>query len=101
MGCRNADHGGRRAAPQTPAHRAREVVTFIREQGDVAAPANPAPWPESDADDRWIVAAAVDGAADVLVTGDKDLLQVSGEVKFQIVTPRGFWESIRIRPPSP
>lgn len=86
---------------RTPAHRAREVVTFIREQGDVAAPANPAPWPENDADDRWIVAAAVDGAADVLVTGDKDLLQVSGEVKFQIVTPRGFWESIRIRPPSP
>ncbi len=86
---------------RTPAHRAREVVTFIREQGDVAAPANPAPWPESDPDDRWIVAAALDGAADVLVTGDKDLLQVSGEVKFQIVTPRGFWESIRIRPPSP
>ena len=86
---------------RTPARRAREVVTFIREQGEVAAPVNPAPWPENEPDDRWIVAAAIDGAADVLVTGDKDLLQVSGEVKFRVVTPRGFWESIRIRSPSP
>ena len=77
----------------------REVVTFIREQGDVAAPVDPAPWPENDPDDRWIVAAAIDGAADVLVTGDKDLLPVNREVRFQIVTPRGFWESLRTRSP--
>ena len=51
---------------RTPARRAREAVTFIREHGEVAAPANPAPWPENDPDDRWIVAAALDGAADVI-----------------------------------
>ena len=83
---------------RTPAHRAREVVTFIREQGDVTAPASPAQWPETDPDDRWIVAAALEGAADVLVTGGKDLLEVSGEVNFRIVTPRGFWESLRTHP---
>ena len=82
---------------RTPARRAREAVTFIREHGEVAAPANPAPWPENDPDDRWIVAAALDGAADVLVTGDKDLLEVSGRANFRILTPRGFWESLRTR----
>lgn len=78
-----------------------EFVAFNREQGEVSAPVNPASWPENDPDDRWIVVSAIDGAVNLLVTGDKDLLQVSGEVKFQIVTPRVFWGSIRIRLPSP
>jgi len=82
---------------RTPPHRAREVVGFIREQGAVVAPAGPAPWPENDPADRWIVAAAIDGAADVLVTGDKDILETGSEAEFRIVTPRGFWESLRIR----
>ncbi len=82
---------------RAPARRAREIVAFIREHGEVVAPACPAPWPENDPDDRWIVAAALDGAADMLVTGDKELLRVNGEVTFQVVTPRGFWESVRIR----
>ena len=82
---------------QTPARRAREVVTFVREHGEVLAPANPAPWPRSDPDDRWIVAAALDGAADVLVTGDKDLLEASSRADFRIVAPWGFWESLRTR----
>ena len=54
-------------------------------------------WPENDPDDRWIAAAALDGAAHVLVTGDKDLLEASDRADFRIVTPRGFWESLRIR----
>ena len=82
---------------RTPARQGREAVTFIREHGEVAAPVRPAPWPVNDPDDRWIVAAALDGAADVLVTGDKELLRAGSEATFQVVTPRGFWESIRRR----
>ena len=82
---------------RTPARRAREVVTFVCEHGEVLAPANPAPWPRSDPDDRWIVAAALEGAADVPVTGDKNLLEASGETEFRVLTPRGFWESLRTR----
>ena len=78
-----------------PARRMRQVATFIREHADVIVPAEPAPWPENDPDDRWIVAAAMVGMADVLVTGDKEILAVSGAVGFPIVTPRGFWESLR------
>ena len=78
-----------------PARRVRQVDVFIREHADVIAPAEPAPWPENDPDDRWIMAAAVVGMADVLVTGDKEILAASGAVSFPIVTPRGFWESLR------
>ena len=35
------------------------------------APVEAVPWHETDPDDRWMVAAALDGAADVLVTGDR------------------------------
>ena len=68
---------------------------FIREHADVIVPAEPAPWPENDPDDRWIMAAAAVGDADVLATGDKEILAASGAVSFPIVTPRGFWESLR------
>ena len=80
---------------QLPNSRVREVIKFVREQGEVVAVADPAPWPENDPDDRWVVAAALDGSAEVLVTGDRDLLAVSGAPSFRIVTPRGFWESLR------
>ena len=71
------------------------VRAFIREHGEVIVPALPAPWPENDPDDRWLVAAALVGSADLLVTGDKDLIAVGGATGFPIVTPRGFWESLR------
>ena len=80
-----------------PAPRVQEVVMFVREHGEVVTVADPAPWPENDPDDRWVVAAAAEGSADVLVSGDKDLLAVRGAVSFQILTPRGFWESLRSR----
>lgn len=82
---------------QMPAPRVREVVMFVREQGEVVNAVDPAPWPENDPDDRWVVAAALDGSADMLISRDRDLLAVSGEVGFRIVTPRGFWESLRSR----
>lgn len=71
------------------------VITFIRDQAEVVEPAEPAPWPEKDPDDQWIVSAAMAGHAEVLVTGDQDLLEVSGEIPLSIATPREFWEGLR------
>ena len=86
-----------------PAHRVREIVTLLREQGTVVAPLTPAPWPAADPDDRWVIAAALEGSADVLVTGDNDILREGDAARLRVVTPRGFWESLREhsdRPPS-
>jgi hypothetical protein len=38
------------------------------------------------------VATAEAGGADILVTGDEDLLSVAGESVIRIASPRAFWE---------
>jgi len=49
-----------------------------------------------DPDDAWVLAAALEASADVLVTGDPDLLDVDSAVRdLDVVSPRGFWELIR------
>ena len=78
-----------------PATRAQSVQKFLREQGVVITPDQPAKLPENDPDDRWIVAAALEGGADYLVTGDADLLDIAGELPVRVVTPREFWEQLR------
>ncbi|MBK9216434.1 MAG: putative toxin-antitoxin system toxin component, PIN family [Chloracidobacterium sp.] len=44
-----------------------------------------------DAADRRILATAVDGHADVLVTGDTGLLTIAPEAPLPILSPREFW----------
>lgn len=48
-----------------------------------------------DASDGWVLATAVAGAADVLVTGDEDLLVVADGAPLEILSPRAFWELLR------
>lgn len=80
-----------------PAPQVAEVVAFVQEHSDTVAPAEPAQWPAADPDDRWIVAAALAGEADVVVTGDRDLLGTGAPGSLRIETPRGFWEMLRSR----
>lgn len=47
-----------------------------------------------DPHDRWILATAVAGNAEVLVTGDDDLLSVAGDSPIKIVSPRAFWQRL-------
>lgn len=48
-----------------------------------------------DPDDAVILAQAVGASAEVLGTGDKDLLVIAGESPISILSPRGFWELAR------
>ena len=72
-----------------------EIVALLRSQEVVPKPAEPSPLPIRDQDDKWIVASAIAGQADVLVTGDQDLLSVAEQSPIPIVSPRGFWEQLR------
>ena len=78
-----------------PAARVREIVGFVRDQAEVVAPDEPASWPDTDPADRWIAAAALVGAADVLVTGDRDLLDARPVAGLRVVTPRALWTLLR------
>lgn len=62
-------------------------------------PAAPTDIPVRDPSDRWIVATALAGEAEILVTGDDDLLAVAGDAPIRIVAPRAFWELLR-QPPA-
>lgn len=58
-------------------------------------PAARATLPKRDPADQWVVASAIQGRADVLVTGDRDLLDIARVAPIRIVDPRGFWDLLR------
>lgn len=61
----------------------------------IAKPEAPSELELRDASDRWVLATAIAGDADVLVTGDDDLLAAAFDAPIDILTPRGFWELLR------
>lgn len=75
-----------------------EVEGLLRQQGLPVTAAPPLAIRIRDADDLVILSEAVAGGADVLVTGDRDLLDIAAKAPLPIVTPRGFWELLRSNP---
>jgi predicted nucleic acid-binding protein len=49
----------------------------------------------SDSDDEWIVAEAMAGDADMLVTGDRVLQELGKRAPLPIVPPRELWNVLR------
>ena len=68
-----------------------DILALLQAQEVVPKPRKPSDVPVRDPDDRWILASATAGRADVLVTGDQDLLAVAEEATLPILDPRGFW----------
>jgi putative PIN family toxin of toxin-antitoxin system len=73
----------------------REINEFLREYEVAPKPSARAAVPQRDPDDQWVVASAVESRADVLVTGDRDLLDIAADAPIKIVDPRGFWDLVR------
>ena len=75
-----------------------ETITFLRQYHVEPKPRELLPIQVADPDDAWVLASAVKAEADVLITGDPDLLSIATEVEeVRIVNPRGFWEMHRAR----
>lgn len=52
--------------------------------------------PVRDPDDAWVLASALHVGAEVLVTGDRDLLDIAAEVdELNITTPRVLWDLLQ------
>jgi len=51
--------------------------------------------PIKDQDDLPILSCAIEGAAEVFVTGDKELLALEHIGTLQILSPRAFWEHLK------
>lgn len=83
-----------RLAPKTVA----ELDAFLRRQGAVVRGGRLLRLKVRDPSDRRILAEAVAGRADVLVTGDRDLLVLAGRAPVPILSPREFWDRVGSRP---
>lgn len=75
-----------------------ETEDFIRREATIVS-AKPDPTlPEvRDPGDLKVLAEAIAGGADVLVSGDRDLLDVASELPLEVLSPRGFWEKLHRR----
>jgi len=70
---------------------AQAAVRLLLTRMEVVAPP-PLPTPACrDADDDNVLAAAIAGACDCIVTGDKDLLDLRAFQAIQIASPGQFW----------
>jgi predicted nucleic acid-binding protein len=65
------------------------------DQTVVKTPAEHLSFSISDPDDEWIVAEALAGEADALVTGDAALQKLGKRAPLPIVSPRGLWDMLR------
>lgn len=71
------------------------IESFLREFEVVPKPAERAKVAIRDEDDKWVLASALAARADVLVTGDRDLLDLGKRAPLRVLDPRGFWNLLR------
>ena len=83
---------------RVPEPAVREIATFLRVSASLSdMPPRPAPVVIRDPDDAVILGEALAMGADVLVTGDKDLLEAGEVPDIKILDPRAFWQLVRGR----
>lgn len=70
---------------------AEAAVKLIRTRFAIVEPAKLGGRVSRDPDDDVIIATAVAGRCQLIVSGDKDLLVLKAHADVRIVSPRGFW----------
>jgi len=50
-----------------------------------------------DKDDLTILSSALNGETDVFITGDKELLELSRINDMDIISPKMFWERLKVQ----
>lgn len=72
------------------------VLQFLRSHHVEPLPDKPSEVKVRDEDDRWVLESAIRAKADILVTGDKDLLDISKKIpQLKIITPRESWKILQ------
>jgi uncharacterized protein len=75
-----------------------EVEAFLRREAAVVSTGSDPGVKIRDEDDVVILGQAIEALAEVLVTGDRDLLDVTDAIPIVVLSPRGFWD--RLHDPS-
>lgn len=81
-----------RAKFRLPPDVVEEVIASLREHPVEPKPEDTQGIEIRDPDDAWVLASALAAGAEVLVSGDADLLELGPDYRgLRIVTPREFW----------
>jgi len=72
-----------------------EVLTLLHQDTVLVRSSDTLRVPIKDKDDLKILSAALNGDAQLFVTGDKELLALRKIKSMCIVSPRGFWEELK------
>lgn len=80
---------------RVPVATVEETVAFLRAQAVLVSDAPPLDLKIRDKDDEAVLAEAVQGLAEVLVTGDNDLLSVAKGAPIPVLSTRGLWETLK------
>lgn len=80
---------------QVPEPTVEDLLRHLREHTVVPRPDAAPIEVAGDPSDAWVLASAIGAGADVLVTGDRDLLELPPQADLAILTPRAFWNRMR------
>ncbi len=80
---------------KVPSPIVKETISFLREDAIVAKLNKKTIIPIKDKDDILILSCAIEGKADIFVTGDGELLNLKQLDNMQIISPREFWNMIK------
>ncbi|PQJ26889.1 putative toxin-antitoxin system toxin component, PIN family [Salinibacter sp. 10B] len=79
-----------------PGDKADQIESLLRRRHVEPVPDSEPPVEIRDPDDEIVLASAIAAEAEILITGDKDLLDIADQVDaVRIMTPRTFWEEVR------
>ena len=79
-----------------PESKVSDVTKFLRNHHVEPVPDAPSEAKVRDEDDRWVLESAIRFKADILVTGDRDLLEISKKVsQLKVISPRELWELLQ------
>ena len=72
-----------------------EIIEMLKQDAHLFKPTHIPDVALRDRSDLPILSSALNGKADLLVTGDKELLSLGRVESLEIVSPRGFWETLK------
>lgn len=81
---------------KVPVSNVSDVTKFLRNHLVEPVPDEPSEANVWYADDRWVLESAIRFKADIFVTGDRDLLEISKNIsQLKVISPRGLWELLQ------
>jgi len=76
-----------------------ELVEIIQQDANYSTPSVLPDIDIKDRNDFAILSSALNGGADIFITGDKELLELHRIGDMEIVSPRMFWEKLKAQQP--